>query len=181
MNTDLNELNDLNKLNDLNIDLNELNDLNELIGFTFEIDFNECNLNRFNFNKKIKPLLNELEKYQKTEKLKETEKNIIDKIKLKIDSELNDEKDLVSIYNSKITKLIEKLKQENLETDIDNKIKETIETPLEGEMAKHNKIKVVIVKLIKKDKLDVMFYVKYKQIERYNKQIKKLYDSFLKL
>lgn len=158
-----------------------LNEFDNLIGFTFEIEFNECNLNRFNFNKKVKPLLNELEKFQKTEKLKEIEKYIIDKIKSKIDSELNDEKDLLKIYNSKITKLLEKLKQNNLETDIDNKIKETIEKPLEGETAKHNKIKVVTVKLIKKDKLDVMFYVKYKQIEGYNKQIKKLYESFLKL
>ena len=152
--------------------------LNELIGFTFEIEFNEYNLNRFNFLKKIKPLMNEFDKFQDNEELMKVRDFMIDKIKSKIDSELNDEKDLVSVYNSKITKIFNKLKEEKVEDDIHNKIKETIETPLEGEMAKHNKIKVVTIKIIKKDSFDVMFYVKYKQIEGYNKQIKKLYDNF---
>lgn len=159
--------------------------LNELNGFTFEIEFNEYNLNRFNFTKKIKPLTKEFDNIEKTNEIKEVEKFIIDKIKSKIELELNDEKDLLLIYSSKIKKLINKLKDDNLnknsKEDIKNKIKEIIETPLEGEIAKHNKIKVVTIKIIKEnlsEKYDVLFYTKYKQIEGYNKQINKLYDSF---
>jgi len=157
----------------------ESDELDELNGFAFEIEFNECNLNRFNFNKKIKPLMDKFQKINYSDEMKNL---IIDKIKLKMETELIDEKDLLSIYNTKITKLIKRLKENLTEEEINKKIKETIETPLEGEIAKHNKIKVITVKLIKKDTLDlldVMFYVKYKQIEGYNKQIKKLYESFL--
>ncbi len=154
--------------------------MDTLNGFTFEIDFNECNLNRFNFMKKIKPLLSEFEKNEKIidpTEFNNIKKFIIEKIKSKIETELIDEKDLVSIYNSKIIKLINRLKEENSNENVKDKIKQLIETPLEGEIPKHNKIKVVTVKIIKRDSFDVLFYTKYKQIEGYNKQIKKIFDT----
>jgi hypothetical protein len=157
--------------------MNEL--LNELIGFTFEVEFNEFNLNRFNMTRKIKPITDEFNKIKQNddnnEEIEKVENTIIEKIKNKIKLELEDEKDLVNVYNSKVTKFLDKIKKENLSNDIIiNKIKEIVETPLEGEIAKHNKIKVITIKINNKESLDVLFYVKYKQIDGYNKQIKSI-------
>ncbi len=142
--------------------------LSTINGFSFELEFNESNLNKFNITKKIKPLMNEFNKFEDCDKIK---KDIIDKIKQKIKSELDDEIDLINIYKSKLNKI----KNEDLS---DDKIKQIIETPLEGEFSKHNKVKVITVKLIRTDtdEIDAIFYVKYKQIENYNKQFQNILD-----
>jgi hypothetical protein len=146
--------------------------------FVFNIEFNQSNLDNFNFIKNIEPILLEFDKYNIDNFNK---KNIIDEIKRKIYIELEDEKDLLNVYKSKIIKLINSISinMDNLD-NLNNKIKEIIENPLEGEMAKHNKIKVVTIKILNNidNNYKVIFYVKYKEINEYNKQIKKLYNTY---
>jgi hypothetical protein len=144
--------------------------LSTINGFSFELEFNESNLNKFNITKKIKPLVNEFNKFEDCDKIK---KDITDKIKQKIKSELDDEIDLINIYKSKLNKI----KNEDLS---DDKIKQIIETPLEGEFSKHNKVKVITVKLIRTDtdEIDAIFYVKYIQLENYNKQFQNIINNF---
>jgi anaerobic ribonucleoside-triphosphate reductase len=152
--------------------------LSTINGFSFELEFNESNLNKFNITKKIKPLVNEFNKFEDCDKIKKDitdkiKKDITDKIKQKIKSELDDEIDLINIYKSKLNKI----KNEDLS---DDKIKQIIETPLEGEFSKHNKVKVITVKLIRTDtdEIDAIFYVKYIQLENYNKQFQNIINNF---
>jgi len=187
--------------------MNEI--LNKLDGFIFDIEFNDPNINRLQLAKKIKPILfkflcidKEIEQYENDNqynednqsnqsdqadidivRIAEIKKNIISKISQKIKSEHADEKDLIQIYSNKLKKYLSQIQecQENYNIDAINQlIKNIIETPLEGEIAKHNKIKVINVRLIKKEMdIDVLFYVKYKECDGYNKQITNLLKNIL--
>jgi hypothetical protein len=96
-------------------------------------------------------------------------------LKLKIEN--SDEVDLINVYTNKLNKFI---LQKEFDNQILDKIYNIVNTPLEGEMAKHNKIKVITCKLIKKnDELDVIFYVKYKDCKGYNKQFNNLIANVL--
>jgi hypothetical protein len=114
------------------------------------------------------------------------QKNIIKKIGDKIKTEHSDEVDLIKIYENKLNKYILNINYDDInDNEIIDKIYNIVNTPLEGEMSKHNKIKVITCKLIKKnDELDVIFYVKYKECEGYNKQfntlIANVFDSIQK-
>ncbi len=146
--------------------------------FSFIIDFNQIDLNKFNLVKNIKVLLEKfimIDKIITANNLDKTQfelikTKIILKLTEKIKTELDDEKDLIKVYENKLLKYFNKIEDYN---DINhNDIKKIIETPLEGEMAKHNKIKYIISKLVYKDNdLNIVFYVKYKECDTYNKQI----------
>jgi hypothetical protein len=154
------------------------NILKLLHDFTFTIDFNQNDLNKFNLVKNIKVLLHRFMDIDLIIKKNNLDHNqfeliktkIILKLTEKIQTELDDEKDLIKVYENKLLKYFNKIEDYN---DINhNDIKKIIETPLEGEMAKHNKIKYIISKLVYKDNnLDILFYVKYKECDTYNKQI----------
>ncbi len=105
------------------------------------------------------------------------QKNIIKKIREKIKIEHSDEIDLINVYTNKLNKFISQTEYDN---QILDKIYNIVNTPLEGEMPKHNKIKVITCKLINKNnELDVIFYVKYKECNRYNKQFNTLLVNIL--
>mgnify|MGYP003351774969 CR=1 FL=1 len=98
-----------------------------------------------------------------------------DKIEVISYPQLKNEKELIKIYTNKLDKYL----SQNTEKQPILLIKEILETPLEGEMAKHNKIKVITIRIVKKEtNFDVIFYVKYKQCSGYNKQVAKLANSY---
>ena len=149
--------------------------LDKLDNFSFDIEFNDANIHKIGLAKKLKPIMfqfmcieqflnnsddinkNDINNYMKMQK------SIVKKIGEKIKLEHSDEVDLIKIYTNKLDKLYN-----------------IINTPLEGEIAKHNKIKVITCKLIKKNnELDIIFYVKYKECERYNKQFNTLIANIL--
>jgi hypothetical protein len=171
---------------------------NKLHNFTFDIEFNDADINKLNLNKKLKPIIIEfmyisqlLNKYiceniifdDIIQQYNTLQNNIINKIKEKITIEHSDETDLINIYKNKLTKYTKKYlnnneTNESVENIIEN-IHNIIKTPLEGEMAKHNKIKVITCKIINiNNNLDVIFYVKYKECEGYNKQFSNLIKKF---
>ena len=163
--------------------------LDKLDNFSFDIEFNDANIHKIGLAKKIKPIMfqfmcieqflnnsndfttDDINNYMKMQK------SIIKKIGEKIKTEHSDEIDLIKIYTNKLNKYITNLNTDN-DDEIINKIHHILQTPLEGEMAKHNKIKIITCKLIKKNNvLDVIFYVKYKNCEGYNKQYNTLLNS----
>jgi len=151
--------------------------LEDLHNFSFEIEFNDININKLDLNKKLAPLYNKLSSYQNNLiNIGEYFNSILQKIEDKVREEHQDEKELIQIYTNKLNKYLNTGYVENPIL----KIKEIIETPLEGEMAKHNKIKTITIRLVKKDNIiDVLFYVKYKLCDNYNKQITKLVNTFV--
>ncbi len=152
--------------------------LESLHNFSFTIEFNQPNLNNFHVIKNIKILLDKLMQTDYIIKNNNLDievfdiikKNILTKLCEKIKIELDDEKDLIKIYENKLIKYLTKNDDDaNITSDGIIKI---IETPLEGEMAKHNKIKTITSKLVYKDNnIDILFYVKYKECIGYNKQV----------
>jgi len=165
--------------------------LDKLDNFTFDVEFNDANIHKIGLAKKIKPImfqfmcieqfLNNSEDITKDDinNYMKIQKNIIKKIGEKIKTEHSDEVDLINIYTNKLNKYILQNNDHNIyENEILNKIHTIVQTPLEGEMAKHDKFKVITCKLVKRNnELDVIFYVKYKNCEGYNKQFKTLLDS----
>ena len=171
----------------MNVQIN--NDiLHKLMNFTFDIEFNDTNLRKINFDKKIILLNNlfmEIDNFYETNNLnKEDYKNIqefiYNKIYDKFIDELKDELDLISIYENKIKKYI----KNNKETDVKNicdDIKNIIEKPLEGEITKHDKKKIITIKIMLIDNsIDVKFYLKYSKCDGYNKQTINLINKFIK-
>ena len=168
-----------------------MNTLDDIINnFSFNIEFNEPNMNRFNVSKKLKPISDHFDKISKLFPDKvcvELQNSIIEQIKNKIKTELDDEKDLVKIYQNKLRKFIEREKESNIpKKEFIKKITNIIETPLEGEIAKHNKVKILTVKInnccVKSNISNVLFYVKYREISKgYNKQFRKILDTLDKL
>ncbi len=163
--------------------------LDKLHNFSFDIEFNDINIYKLNLAKKIKPLMFQfmcIEKFlNDSDNITQDvinnyinmQKNIIKKIGDKIKIEHSDEVDLINIYTNKLNKFISKLEYDN---QILDKIYNIVNTPLEGEMAKHNKIKIITCKLINKNnELDVIFYVKYKECDGYNKQFNTLLANVL--
>ncbi len=158
--------------------------LDKLHNFSFDIEFNDINIYKLNLAKKIKPImfqfmcieqfLNESDNITQDDinNYIYMQKKIIKKIGDKIKIEHSDEVDLIKIYENKLNKFIAKSEFDN---QILDKIYNIVNTPLEGEMAKHNKIKVITCKLVNRDnELDVIFYVKYKECDGYNKQFNTL-------
>ncbi len=163
--------------------------LDKLHNFYFDIEFNEINIYKLNLAKKIKPLMFQfmcIEKFlNDSDNITQDvinnyinmQKNIIKKIGDKIKIEHSDEVDLINIYTNKLNKFISKLEYDN---QILDKIYNIVNKPLKGEMAKHNKIKIITCKLINKNnELDVIFYVKYKECDGYNKQFNTLLANVL--
>ena len=163
--------------------------LDKLHNFSFDIEFNDINIYKLNLAKKIKPLMFQfmcIEKFlNDSDNITQDvinnyinmQKNIIKKIGDKIKIEHSDEVDLINIYTNKLNKFISKLEYDN---QILDKIYNIVNTPLEGEIAKHNKIKIITCKLINKNnELDVIFYVKYKECDGYNKQFNTLLANVL--
>jgi hypothetical protein len=163
--------------------------LDKLHNFSFDIEFNDINIYKLNLAKKIKPLMFQfmcIEKFlNESDNITQDvinnyinmQKNIIKKIGDKIKIEHSDEVDLIKIYENKLNKFISKLEYDN---QILDKIYNIVNTPLEGEIAKHNKIKIITCKLINKNnELDVIFYVKYKECDGYNKQFNTLLANVL--
>ena len=162
--------------------------LDKLDNFYFDIEFNDINIYKLNLAKKIKPIMFQfmcIEKFiNESENITQNvinnyvnmQKKIINKIKDKIKIEHSDEIDLIKIYTNKLNKFISNINYDDInDNEIIDKIYTIVNTPLEGEMAKHNKIKVITCKLINKNNdLDVIFYVKYKECEGYNKQFNTL-------
>jgi hypothetical protein len=165
--------------------------LDKLDNFSFDIEFNDVNIHKIGLAKKIKPIMfqfmcieqflnnsddinkNDINNYMKMQK------SIVKKIGEKIKIEHSDEVDLIKIYTNKLNKFISNMNYDDInDNEIIDKIHTILNTPLEGEMAKHNKIKVITFKLIKKnDELDVIFYVKYKECNGYNKQFNNLVND----
>ncbi len=158
--------------------------LDKLHNFSFDIEFNDINIYKLNLAKKIKPIMFQfmcIEKFiNENDNITQDvinnyinmQKNIIKKIGDKVKIEHSDEVDLIKIYENKLNKFILKSEYDNQTLD---KIYNIVNTPLEGEMAKHNKIKVITCKLINKNnELDIIFYVKYKECNGYNKQFNTL-------
>jgi hypothetical protein len=173
--------------------------LDKLHNFSFDVEFNDINIHKLNLAKKIKPIMFQfmcIEKFiNESDNITQDvinnyvniQKKIINKIKDKIKIEHSDEVDLIKIYENKLNKFILNMNydENNNHNETLDKIYNIVNTPLEGEMVKHNKIKVITCKLIKKnDELDVIFYVKYKECEGYNKQfntlIANVFDSIQK-
>ncbi len=183
----------------VNLVLNIINNimdqiLDKLHNFSFDVEFNDVNIHKLNLAKKIKPAMFQfmcIEQFLNNSDIFTTDdinnyikmqKNIIKKIGEKIKIEHYDEVDLIKIYTNKLNKYVLNMDydQNNNHNEIIDKIYNIVNTPLEGEMAKHNKIKVITFKLIKKnDELDVIFYVKYKECEGYNKQFNTLIANVL--
>jgi hypothetical protein len=171
----------------MNIQINN-NILHKFINFTFDIEFNDMNLKKTNFNKKIIPLNNlfmEIDNFYETNNLnKEDYKNIqgfiYNKIYDKFIDELKDEIDLISIYENKIKKYIKNNKELDIKNICDD-IKNIIEKPLEGEITKHDKKKIITTKIMLIDNsIDVKFYLKYNKCDGYNKQTINLINKFIK-
>jgi len=163
--------------------------LDKLHNFSFDVEFNDIDIHKLNLAKKIKPIMFQfmcIEKFLNESENITTDiinnyinmqKKIIKKIREKIKIEHSDEIDLINVYTNKLNKFIS---QPNKNIDLLNGIYNIINTPLEGEMAKHNKIKVITCKLINKNnELDVIFYVKYKECDVYNKQFNTLIANIL--
>jgi hypothetical protein len=163
--------------------------LDKLHNFSFDIEFNDINIYKLNLAKKIKPLMFQfmcIEKFiNDSDNITQDvinnyvniQKKIINKIKDKIKIEHSDEVDLINVYTNKLKKFISQTEYNN---QILDKIYNIVNTPLEGEMAKHNKIKVITCKLINtNNELDVIFYVKYKECDGYNKQFNTLLANVL--
>ena len=167
--------------------------LDKLDNFSFDVEFNDINIHKLNLAKKIKPVMfqfmcieqflnnsngfttDDINNYIKMQK------SIVKKIGEKIKLEHSDEIDLIKIYTNKLKKYISNINYDDInDNEIIDKIYTILNTPLEGEMAKHNKIKVITCKLVKRNnELDVIFYVKYKECEGYNKQFNTLITNVL--
>jgi hypothetical protein len=165
--------------------------LDKLDNFSFDIEFNDPNIHKIGLAKKIKPIMfqfmcieqflnnsNDINKNDINNYLK-MQKSIVKKIGEKIKLEHSDEIDLINVYTNKLNKYLSNINyDDNNHNEIIDKIHNIIQTPLEGEMPKHNKIKIITCKLVKRnDELDVIFYVKYKNCEGYNKQLNTLVND----
>ena len=155
--------------------------LNKLHNFSFDIEFNDFNIYRFNFELRIKLLIDyfltinqeiNIDNNNNTQ-INVIKQNILNNISERIKIEHNDEKEIIDILFNKINNYLITTKK------CDNYfIKKIIETEFEGEIAKYNKIKVITIKLRNNNNnIDISYYIKYILCNNYNNQTSTLINK----